>query len=169
LWAADEDGNNMMSSSEYLIYSCEKYLNEVDPDQWSNVHEMFGNIAHRIRRNAGNCLEPHDNLLLARRDRETLDHDCDLLISKEYTVEKILSDLLRRYDVEGSTAIEKAKKLDLLAKECAKYSIKWGQGDRVEWDYDYGHVLLRQLATMKWMEKSGQIDFTQTRSRKTTE
>ena len=153
LWAADEDGNNMMSSNEYLKYSAEKYLKDVGPDAWHRVHGVYGNIAHRMRRNVGVSLEPYDNLLLARRGREELDNACIQLILKEKQVEVILSKLLDQYDIEECrTRKERKDKKNKLAIVCQKYHLRWGWGDSKDWDYDYGHSLLKALAERIYLE-----------------
>ena len=156
LWAADEDGNNIMSSSEFLNYSADKLMKDVDVGDWNKIHTVYGSLASRLRRDSNIALEPHANLLLARENREQIDDMCSQLILNELEMEKTLTHLEKTYDFSACKNDNEKKTLtNQLAYECSKYQIKWGSGDVKTWDCGFGHRLLRQLAELKVMEKSG--------------
>ena len=158
LWAADEDGNNIMSSSEFLNYSADKFINDVDPNDWNQVHHVLGTVAQRIRRNTNTCLAPHDNLLLARQNREEIDCMCADLIASETSMEEVLAEVQQTYRLDQCKNEKEKRILKMdLAFECAKYKINWGSGDSKSWDYDYGYQLFNMLATLKVMELNGKL------------
>ena len=136
------------------------------------LHNRYGGVAQRMRRHVNMSLEPHDNLLLARRDREELDNACANLVRNETLVEKILGELLEKYlpssseisssssssyggQMESEVKREREQRKKNLAMECQRYQLRWGYGDSKEWDYDYGYVLIQALAKMKCLELTG--------------